>query len=165
MNKAKLIGVGIFVGVGGFLFSLYLYGKKQVDLLKKFQYKILNFKIDTANLNLVKGKINVLFTSISDVEVVVDTFLLDFYFNGQKVGYLEEQSSFIIPSNGSATIPLNFTLNPQLIFGNITDIIAYTLRKKDALIRVEGYAKIRSGIIKADLPIIYETTIKEILED
>lgn len=165
MNKTKLIGIGIFVGISGFVLSLYLYVKRQTELLKKFQYKILDFKINTATLNLVKGNLDVLFISISDIEVVVYTFLLDFYFNGEKVGYIEEQSSFIIPANGSATIPLNFTLNPQSIFGNVTDILAYSLRQKDASIRVEGYAKLKSGIVKANLPIIYETTIKEILTD
>jgi hypothetical protein len=58
-----------------------------------------------------------------------------------------------------------YTLNPQLIFGNVTDILAYTLRQKDAAISVRGYATLKSGFVKATLPLTYDTTIKEILRD
>jgi hypothetical protein len=107
----------------------------------------------------------VLFGSQSDVEVVVQSFILDFYFNGKKVGYLEDTTEFVIPAKGYTTIPFKYTLNPQLIFSNAVDIVSYALRQKDASISVRGYAKLKSGFVKVALPISYDTTIKQILSD
>lgn len=165
MNRKALIGGTILAGVGLFVYSMYSYAKKQADLLKQFTYKISGFKIETLNLQTVKGTISVLFTSISDVEVVVEKFYLDFYFNGERVGYLEDATAFVIPAHGTTNIPFKFTLNPQLVFGNVADILAYTLRQKDAAISVRGFATLKSGFVKATPPITYDTTIKEILSD
>jgi hypothetical protein len=164
MNK-KLIGGTILVGVGLFVYSLYSYAKRQASLLEQFTYKISGLKIDTINLQTIKGSISVLFSSLSDVEVIVEKFYLDFYFNGERLGYLEDETAFVIPARGTTNIPFMYTLNPQLIFGNVTDILAYTLRQKDAAISVRGYATLKSGFVKATLPLTYDTTIKEILRD
>jgi hypothetical protein len=50
------------------------------------------------------------------------------------------------------------------VFGNISDIISYTFNQKDAAISIRGYARLKSGFIKATLPIEYNTTIKEIMK-
>ncbi len=161
--KKGVIGVAIFAGVGLFVYSLYAYVKKQKSLLEQFTYKITDFSIDQFSLQAIKGQIKVLFVSLSDIEVTVEEFMLDFYFNGERVGYLEDVTAFIIPARGRTEIPFEFSLNPQLIFPNITDIVAYSLKSKDASIAVQGYATLKSGFVKATLPINYSTTIKEIL--
>lgn len=161
--KKSILGLTIFAGVGLFAYSLYAYVKRQKNLLEQFTYKITDFSLDTFNLQMIKGKIKVLFVSLSDIEVTVQEFYLDFYFNGERVGYLEDVTAFIIPARGRTEIPFEYSLNPQLIFPNITDILAYTLKSKDASIAVKGYATLKSGFVKATLPINYSTTIKEIL--
>jgi LEA14-like dessication related protein len=161
--KKGLLGFSILAGVGLFAYSIYAYVKKQKDLLEQFSYKITDFSLDTFNIQIIKGQIKVLFISLSDVEVTVQEFYLDFFFNGERVGYLEDVTAFIIPARGRTEIPFEYTLNPQLIFPNITDILSYTLKSKDASISVRGYATLKSGFVKATLPITYNTTIKEIL--
>jgi hypothetical protein len=161
--KKAVVSVLVLGGVAGFGYALYTYAKRQASLLQDYTYRIVDFKIDTFELQKIKGSISVLFSSKSDVEVVVQNFILDFEFNGKKVGYLEDNTEFVIPAKGSTTIPFNFTLNPQLIFSNAVEIVSYALRQKDASISVKGFAKIKSGFISATLPISYNTTIKEIL--
>ena len=163
MKKASVIGLVVVLGAGAFAYGLYEYVRRQKALLEQFTYKITNLKLDTFNLQLIKGQIFVLFSSISDIEVTVKEFYLDFYFNGEKVGYLEDVTEFIIPARGTTEIPFEFTLNPQFIFRNIGDIVSYTMSQKDASISVQGYATLKSGFVKATLPIKYDTTIKEIL--
>lgn len=164
MKRSTVIGLAIFGGVAAFGFALYTYAKKQASLLQNYQYKIQDFTIDTFDLKKIKGKISVFFASESDIEVVVQQFYLDFYFNGKKVGYLEDTTEFVIPAKGSTVIPFNYTLNPQLVFTNVGDIVAYTFRQKDASISVQGYVKLKSGFVRATLPILYNTTVKEILK-
>ena len=163
--KRTLVSVLVLGGVAGFGYALYAYAKKQASLLQDYTYRVVDFSIDTFELKKIKGSISVLFSSKSDVEVVVQNFILDFEFNGKKVGYLEDNTEFVIPAKGSTTIPFKFTLNPQLIFSNAVDIVSYALRQKDASISVKGFAKLKSGFISATIPISYNTTIKEILSD
>jgi LEA14-like dessication related protein len=164
MKTRNIVGLSILGGVGVFAYALYAYAKKQASMLENYDYKIVDFKIDTLDLQSVKGEISILFSSKSDVEVVIEEFYLDFYFNGEKVGYLEDATPFVLPAQGSTIIPLKYTLNPQLVFGNISDIISYTFNQKDAGISIRGYARLKSGFIKATLPIEYNTTIKEIMK-
>lgn len=165
MKKSTIVGLSILGGVSVFGYAIYAYAKKQAMLLENYVYKIVDFKMDTFDAQKIKGTISVWFGSKSDIEVVIDKFILDFYFNGKKVGYIEDTTSFVIPANGFTTIPFQYTLNPQLVFSNAVDIVAYALRQKDAAISVRGYAKVKSGFVSATLPISYDTTIKEILAD
>lgn len=163
MNKKNIIIGSIIGGVGILAYSIYHYIKKQTELIQQFTYKIVGIKFNNFNLNLIKGTISVLFTSQADIEVEVKAFYLDFYFNENKVGYLEEASSFIIPARGSSTIDLDFTLNPQLVIGNAVDLVEYSMRTKDANIYISGYARLKSGFINVTLPIEYNTTLSELL--
>lgn len=164
MNKKNIIIASIIGGVGVLAYSIYHYIDKQKKLIEQFTYKIVGIQLGDFDLNIIKGSISVLFSSQADIEVEVKAFYLDFYFNQNKVGYLEEASSFIIPAKGSSTIDLDFTLNPQLVLGNAVDIIDYTLNSKDADIYVSGYAKLKSGFINVTLPIEYNTTLRELLK-
>jgi hypothetical protein len=161
--RKGIVITGILTGLGLFAYAFYRYAKQQTALLENYTYKILRIKIDTINLQTIKGKINLLFSSNSDVEVIVSEFYMDFYFNNKKVGYITDATQFVIPARGSAEIPLDFTLNPQLVFTNAAQILTFTLKQEDAAVKVIGYATLKSGFIRATLPITYDTTIKEIL--
>ena len=161
--KKYLVGTAILGGIGLFAYSIYRYVKVQSDLLKNFQWKILDFGMKNFDYQTIKGTLKMLFTSTSDIEVVIKEFYVDFFFNGMKVGYIQDMSEFVIPANGSTTIPFEYTLNPQLVLTNIADIVGYVTKEKDASIKVIGYATVKSGFIKVTLPIEYDTMVSELL--
>lgn len=163
--KKWIIGSAIVGGVGLFIYSIYNYVVKQADLLKQFEYKIIGIKFKEFTLQLIKGTLSIRFESLSDVEITVNEFYLDFYFNEENVGYLTDTRKFILPAKAFTTIDFDFTLNPQFIFKNAIDIIAYAAKQKDASIRVEGYVSLKSGFISTTVPVTYATTIKEILSN
>jgi len=163
MAKKTIILASVIGGVGLFAYSIYRYIKVQTALLEQFTYKITGFNIDKIDPSIIKGKMSVLFTSSADVEVTIKEFYLDFYFNGKRVGYIQDLTEFVIPARGSSNIPFEWTINPSLIFSNVFDIVEYSLKQKDADIEVIGYATLKSGFIKVTLPIQYATTIKELL--
>jgi LEA14-like dessication related protein len=123
----------------------------------------LDLSVTTFNAQIVKGVIKINFTNNSDIEVAVNEFLLDFYFNGEYIGYLQDTTPFIIPIRNSTPISFEFTLNPQLILSNISDILLFSVKAKDATFSVRGKAKVKSGFISTTMPIEFDTTIKEIL--
>ena len=160
MKKATIIGLAVLGGLSMFGYGIYYYFKKQADLLKQFSYKIINLNFDTFELNLIKGTITFRFTSISDIELTVQDFLMKLYFNGEYVGYVEDVSAFLIPARGYNDIPFAFSINPQLIISDVTDIIAYAFQSKDGTITLDGYATVKSGFIKATLPIKFNCSVK-----
>jgi hypothetical protein len=160
-----LVGVGILGGLGAFVYAFYAYANKQKKLLEDFTWKLMGIKFDSYDLQAVKGKVEILFTSQSDVEVQIEKFVMTVFFNNVEVGYIEDTTPFIIPARGTAPISFSFTLNPQLVFGNITNIINFALQKEDAAVSFRGFASIKSGFVKAAVPIDYDSTIKCILYD
>jgi hypothetical protein len=163
MNKKILVVTGIVGGVTLLGYAIYNYIYKQTKLLQDFDYKIIGVKFTAFSLNLVKGNINIVFTSKADIEFVIEQYVLNFSFNGKQVGYLEDLRPFVIPAKASSQISSEFTINPQLIFKNISDIIQYSAATKDASFAVKGYVKVKSNFVKLTVPIEYSTTIKEIL--
>jgi LEA14-like dessication related protein len=159
MKKALLILGGL--GVLGF--GLYKYFTYQVKKLLDFEWKISGFKVNKfslAELNLV---VTIKFTSKADVEAKVEKLYFDLYLMNVRVGYVSEDKSFIIPSRGTTDIPLNISINPQIIFKNIIDVTSGIGKNKDVMFKFDGFAKIKSGIVSTTLPITYETSIKEYL--
>lgn len=157
------LGVGLLSGVGLFGYAIYKYLKIQADLLSKFTYSIVDFGIEQADLQTIKGKLSVLFKSDADLEVEVSDFYVDFYLNGYKIGYIQDINKFIIPAHGQSIIPFSYTLNPQLVLGNIVQIVTQSINLKDETFEVIGYASVKSGFIKVTLPIEYRTTLNEIM--
>jgi LEA14-like dessication related protein len=162
-NRKVLIGSVITLGVGIFGYAIYKYFKKQTELLKDFAWQIASFRFTSVDLNLLKGVMSINFTNKSDVEIKITEAYMDFYFDGVNIGYFQDVQEFVIPAHDTTNIPFEFTLNPQIVIGNFTNLILYTTRQKDAAITVKGFVKVKSGFIKGTFPITYDTTLKQLL--
>ena len=149
--------VGGIALIGG---SIYAYFKKQADLLMDFDWKVLDVTFDTANLKLIKGKVKFRFFNKSNIQIVVREFYMKLSVNGEPVGYIQDVGEFVIPAQGYNDISFGYTLDPQFILKNLTNIIAYATKKKDALITLDGYVKVRSGFIRATIPINCDCSMK-----
>jgi len=159
MKKTLLFIGGLTVlGVG-----VYSYLKKQKDLLMNFTWKIQGFKILKFTKDEVAIDLNILFTSVSDVEAKIERLYLDLFLDGKNVGFVSENNPFIIPAKGSATIPLKISVNPRGLFNNLIDLTLGVFKNKDLMFAVNGFAKIKSGLFYTTLPIKYETSVKEYL--
>lgn len=160
--KKGLTAAAIIGGVSLFGYALYKYFTRQVDLLKQFDWKVLDFTLDTLDLKVLKGTIKFRFSSISDVELIINKFYLDVYVNGERVGYIEDVNTFIIPARGYTDISFAYTVNPQFIIKNVVDIVVFTSKNNDAIITFDGYAKIKSGFINATVPIKSDCSVKNL---
>ena len=160
--KKGLTALAIIGGMSIFGFAIYKYFVKQIALLKQFTWKMIDFSIDSIDLQLIKGNIKFRFASISDLEIVISKFYLDLYVNDERVGYIEDTNTFIIPANGYTDISFAYTLNPQLIIKNSVDIILLSTKLKDAVIKFNGYANIKSGFISAVVPVKTSCSVKNL---
>ena len=160
--KKVLVGLFSIGGLGLVAYGLYSYFKKQTTLLKDFNWKILTFNLDTITLQLVKGNVIIRFSSTSDLEFLIQEFILKVYINGQESGYVNDVAQSLIPANGYSDIPISFTINPQYLITDVSDILAYTLKQKDAIITLNGYVSVKSGFVSATVPIKCDCSIQKL---
>jgi LEA14-like dessication related protein len=161
MKKALLIIGGLSV-LG---FGVYKYFKIQADLLSKYEWKIAGIKILKFNLTELAMQLTIRFTSKADLEAKIENIYLDLFLEGKNVGFVTETKPFIIPANGSSDVKLSVSINPQAVLKNITDIVLGVSKNKDIKLGINGYAKIKSGLFSATLPIVVETSLKEYLKN
>lgn len=160
--KKGLIVVGILGGIGAIGFALYSFYKKQFDLIKQFKYKIVGFDIQELSETLISGVIKFEFCSISDIEILVRSFYMDFYTEDVRVGYIEDTSvaeGFVIPANGCNVLEFRFAINPRLILGDITDIVLLITKQKKVDIVLDGQVKLESGFVKATVPLKFNCSL------
>ena len=162
MKKTGVI-VAILGGVAMFGYAIYHYVKVQADLLKNFTYQIMDFGIQQIDEQIIKGNLSVLFKSDADIEIVVKSFIVNFYLNGVPVGYIEDTKEFVVPAHNQTIIPFSYTLDPQILFSHLIGIIDQSIQSGDEFFEVDGFAKIKSGFITVSLPVNYKTTLKEIM--
>ena len=79
-------------------YGFYAYIRRQKQLLTDFEYKVLGVKILDANFDNVALELNIRFENKSEIEVVVNSFNLDFMINDIVVGKLSDKDSFVICS-------------------------------------------------------------------
>lgn len=156
--KKALLYLGGFGLLGG---ALYMYFKKQADLLLQYKVDIVGVKFGKFTANSVDMVISVKFTSIADLEARVNKMYLDVAVEGANVGYVTNDKTFIIPAKGFSYIDLNITFNPKLILGNVVDIVIGVKKNKDINVDLNGFANVSSGILSTTIPIKYHTTIKQ----
>jgi hypothetical protein len=160
--KKVLVGVLSIGGIGLVAYGLYSYFMKQATLLKQFKWKLLSFNLDEITLQLIKGDVVIRFSSISDLEFLITEFILKVYINGQEAGYVNDITQSIIPANGYSDIPIAFTVDPQYLITDASDILAYTLKQKDAIITLNGYVSVKSGFVSATIPIKCDCSIQKL---
>jgi LEA14-like dessication related protein len=150
-------------GFGLLGYGLYRYFTAQARMLLDFTYSYSGFKIKKISLNELNFDLIIRFQSKADLEAKIQKMYFDIYIQDVNVGYLIEEKPFIIPAHGSSDIPLTFSVNPQSVFKDIVGIGIGIAQMKDVKIKLDGYAKIKTGILTLTLPVKYETTIKEYL--
>lgn len=149
----------IFGGIGAVLYGVYTFYKKQIGLLRNYDYQIIGAKVNKVSLNQISFSTKVRFFNKSKIEVVVQNIYLDVYLEDTLTGFVTENKPFIVPAQGSSDIDLNMTFNPQSLLKNLTNVILVGLKKKDLNFTLKGYANIRSGFVSTTLPITYSDVI------
>lgn len=161
--KKGIVLAAILSGVGLFGYSIYRFYTKQIALLKDFKWDIIDLKVKEFSLTLIKGVVTFKFESVSDIEITVKKIYLEFSVNGQKVGYINEISDFVVPARGFNNIPLEFTLNPQYVLKDIVSIVTTTAQQKDAFINLNGTVDVKSGFVSATVPVNFDYSLKEMM--
>ena len=153
----------IVTGIGVIAYAIYNYYKKQLDIIKNYDYKVTGLKIVSLQKNLISLDITTRITNYSNVEAVVKQLFLDVYINGVKVGNVDETKDIFVRGNGSSDFSFRFSFDPQVVLGNIVNIVTLSVGIKDVMIELDGYVKVESGVLKATVPFNYKNNLKNLI--
>lgn len=162
MNNTVRWILGI-TGVGIIAASLFRYYSIQKNLLSQFTYNVISVKFSNVTLEDISADLTIRLNNIADFELTVSQFYVDVYINGVRVGYAQDNGSFLLAAKGFADIPVSVKFNPQIIFQNILDLALFSSKTQDMAVSLRGYAQISSGVIKATVPVDYDSTVKQIM--
>jgi len=153
----------IVTGIGVIAYAIYNYYKKQLDIIKNYDYKVTGLRIVSLQKDLVSLDITTRITNYSNVEAVVKQLFLDVYINGVKVGNVDENKDVFVRGNGSSDFSFRFSFDPQVVLGNIVNIVTLSVGIKDVMIELDGYVKVESGVLKATVPFNYKNNLKSLI--
>lgn len=163
MKNNVVSSLALIGGIGLLSYGFYAYIKRQKQLLADFNYKVLGGKIIDANFDNITLELNIRFDNKSEIEVVVNSFNLDFLINDIIVGKLTNADKFIISANNFSEIPMRIDFDPKLLTNNILDIVNLTLQGEDVFFSAKGSANIKSSFVSAKVPIDFVTSWGEII--
>ena len=154
----------IIGGLGLLGFGLYRFFKVQTKALLDFTWKISKVSIVSLTKTELSMDVTFLFTSKADIEAKITRLYLDIYLNGQNMGFISENKEFVLPAHGSSSVPLHISINPQAILRDLINLVLGFVKDKDFMLKLKGFANVKSGFIATTLPIEYETSIREYLK-
>ena len=163
MAKNTFSNIALFGGIGLFVYGLYTYFSQQAKLLADFSYNIVGGSVNQISTDNLSINLDINFVNKSSIEVVVQSFDLNFYMNGIACGNLVPVQPFVIAANNSSVLPITVNINPSVISDNILSILADSSQLNNLLFVVQGTATIRSSFIIAKLPINYSTSYNQLV--
>ena len=158
-NKIILGGLlGILTLVG-----LYIY--KQSKLLSSLCYDFVSIDFKGSENSNSKLGLNFKFLNYSDVSVEITKYNINAYINGNFVGKLVDEKSFIIPPKGFSNIEFIAETNTSSAFSQvINSFLTQLIDKSESKFKIKGVASVRMGLIEInDYSLEWEWNTNEIM--
>jgi LEA14-like dessication related protein len=159
MKKVIIIGAIVAIVGGG----LYYFYKQQYSQVTNLDFKFLKVSLGKLAATDTILNISLMVTSNSTLEAKVTDLNLEVYINDKKVGNVSELSPIILPAKGSSVVDLKVAINPLQTGMDILDVAASYFKEKNAVVRINGYGKVKTAFIETSVPFTYDTTLKELI--
>lgn len=159
----KINGLLVASGIGLIGYALYRYYKKQIEFIKNYEYKVTGLRVVSFQKDNIVLDVTTRITNNSNVEATVKEIYLDFFLNKVKVGNINEVKDIFIQANGFSDFSFRIAFNPQIVLGNIANIVTLSVGIKDVIFDLDGYVKIESGFIKTTIPFKYSNNLKSLI--
>lgn len=156
MKKYIIIGSLVVL-----LASAAVFYKKQLDLLQQYETEIMGIKIVKLSLDTSIINIKVRLHSQSTLQAEITELNLDFYMNGVFMAKIKDVRPVIIPAKGYSDIEVAVEFSPNALGKDAVALVSNLIKFQDADIRINGFGKVRSAFIKINVPITYDTTLKQ----
>lgn len=143
------------------------YGYVQYKRAFAYEYKFKKAKVNKLGMKDVDIDVYMAILNKTDFGGTVLGYNLKLYVNGVAVSMIKFDKPFRIKANGESTLPLNikFAPNKVMSIANAGMVVSGLLDQSKLKIKIEGTLSARIlGFLKiTDIPVSYETTLKELV--
>jgi LEA14-like dessication related protein len=157
-------GLLIVSGIGISAYALFTYYKKQVELVKNIDYKLVGLRIGQITKDIVSLDLTAEITNSSNLSATIKSMYLEVFFNGVLVGTVTDIEDLVVQPTGKSSISFQLKFSPSTIAGNVLHIITAGVGSKDVSIEYKGYVKVKSDFIAITVPYEYRTTLKSLIK-
>ena len=160
MEKKTKITLAIAGGVA-LLVALGYYLKKNAMKLMEMTYRFQNFKLKRATLSNVEVTSEVVLTNPSQLAFTITGYDVNVQFQGVNVVRIQRSdSSILVPSNSSVTIPFDVQFDPRQVGASILplflDVFVNKTSSEKFKLRYIGTISAKYGVLGiSNLPIDY----------
>ena len=158
-KKVKIaLAVGALVAVG---IGIYSYLKKNAMKLMEMTYRFQNFKLKKATLNNVEVTSEVVLTNPSQLSFTITGYDVNVQFQGVNVVRMQRSdSSIVVPSNSSVTIPFDVQFDPRQVGSSLLplflDVFVNKTSSEKLKLRYIGTISAKYGVVGiSNIPIDY----------
>ena len=160
MDKKVKITLAIAGGVA-VLLGVFYYLKKNAMKLMEMTYRFQNFKLKKATLSNVEVTSEVVLTNPSQLAFTITGYDVNVQFQGVNVVRIQRSdSSILVPSNSSVTIPFDVQFDPRKVGSSLLplflDVFVNKTSSEKFKLRYIGTISAKYGVVGiSDIPIDY----------
>jgi LEA14-like dessication related protein len=160
MEKKTKITLAIAGGVA-LLVALGYYLKKNAMKLMEMTYRFQNFKLKRATLSNVEVTSEVVLTNPSQLAFTITGYDVNVQFQGVNVVRIQRSdSSILVPSNSSVTIPFDVQFDPRQVGSSLLplflDVFVNKTSSEKFKLRYIGTISAKYGVVGiSNIPIDY----------
>ena len=160
MEKKTKITLAIAGGVA-LLVALGYYLKKNAMKLMEMTYRFQNFKLKKATLSNVEVTSEVVLTNPSQLAFTITGYDVNVQFQGVNVVRIQRSdSSILVPSNSSVTIPFDVQFDPRQVGASLLplflDVFVNKTSSEKFKLRYIGTISAKYGVVGiSNIPIDY----------
>jgi LEA14-like dessication related protein len=160
MEKKTKITLAIAGGVA-LLVALGYYLKKNAMKLMEMTYRFQNFKLKRATLSNVEVTSEVVLTNPSQLAFTITGYDVNVQFQGVNVVRIQRsESSILVPSNSSVTIPFDVQFDPRQVGSSLLplflDVFVNKTSSEKFKLRYIGTISAKYGVVGiSNIPIDY----------
>jgi LEA14-like dessication related protein len=120
-----------------------------------------NFKLDKLSLKEVTGTLVVGISNPNKYKIKITEYDVNMTFNNIDFHAVNPNADIIIPSKSDTlvTVPVNLTVESNLLSFKTIQILTKTLSEKSAELTMKGYLNVRVGLLTKKIPVDEKTVV------
>jgi LEA14-like dessication related protein len=165
MRGKGLMIAGIIAGLSGIAFGVYTLYKRQIYLAMQYCYKLYKINLTSFTKDLIQMEIQVKILNRSSFQLTIKSYSFDISINNNLIAKIKSDQDTIINPVSSNLLKVNVNVKPgDVLKGQfLLDLIKYyLLDKSKIIIKVKGTLIAQVNFLIAQLPIDYQSNLKEL---
>lgn len=153
----------IWIGVAALIAGIGIWAYNQYQRVMDYCLKFKGVKVHTIGMDGTVFDLILSFINKSDIRINIISQSYKVYLNGRLVSEVASNKNQSIEPNATSDIGVNVKFSPRSVL-NAVNINEFLLGKQNINLKVDMNIRAGVGVITANIPYVYETSLKELMK-